>query len=185
MNKFIFFFAFVIASLSSNAQQKATDLDKSPLDITYYPANYPILKMRGQANGEPLARIVYSRPQKKGRSIFGEEVKYNEVWRVGANEATEIELFKNAMIGGKKIPKGRYSLYCIPTESKWTIIFNKDLYSWGSFMYRTEKDIARIDVPVKRNTEEVEALTMYFESAGTNHLVIMWDMLKVNVPVSF
>ena len=63
------------------AQSKPTDLDKSPLDVSYFPANFPVLKMKGQTVGEPLARIIYSRPQKKGRMIFGEEVKYNEVWK--------------------------------------------------------------------------------------------------------
>src|SRR5438128_1746278 len=156
--------ALALTSTLSMAQPRPTDLDKSPLDITYYPQNYPILKMKGQATGEPLARILYSRPQKKGRQIFGEEVKYNEVWRLGANEATEIELFKHATIGGKRIPKGRYTLYCIPTETKWTIVLNKDNYSWGSFTYKSDKDVARIDVPVQKNAESVEALTMFFDT---------------------
>jgi hypothetical protein len=181
MKKLLFVLAFVSAGHILMAQ-KPTDLDKSPLDVTYYPSNYPILKMKGQANGEPLARVLYSRPQKKGRDIFGEEVKYNDVWRLGANESTEIELFKNATIGGKKIPKGRYTLYCIPTENKWTIIINKDNYSWGSYAYKPEKDVARIEVPVQKNTESVEALTMFFDN---NSLDILWDNLKVEVPVNF
>ncbi|MEJ7685336.1 MAG: DUF2911 domain-containing protein [Segetibacter sp.] len=82
--------------------------------------------------------------------MFGREVKYNEVWRLGANEATELELFKNAAIGEKSVPKGRYTLYCIPAETKWTIIVSKDNYSWGSFTYKSDKDVARIDVPVQK-----------------------------------
>jgi hypothetical protein len=182
MKKLLFLLAILFSGQLLFAQQKPTDLDKSPLDVSYYPANYPILKMRGQANGEPLARILYSRPQLKGRNIFGEEVKYNEVWRLGANESTELELFKNAVIGGKKIPKGRYTLYCIPTESKWTIIINKDNYSWGSFTYKSDKDLARVDVPVQKNSEQVEALTIYFENSS---IVMLWDNVKVNVPISF
>jgi len=164
------------------AQPKPTDLDKSPMDVTYYPENYPITKMRGQTAAEPLARVIYSRPQKKGRDIFGEEVKYNEVWRLGANEATELELFKSATIGGKRIPKGRYSLFCIPNETKWTIVVNKDNYSWGSFTYKSDLDVARIDVPVQKTDEITEALTMYFEK---NNLVVLWDKLKVGLPVTF
>jgi hypothetical protein len=164
------------------AQQKPADLDKSPLDVSYYPANYPILKMRGQANGDPAGRILYSRPQLKGRDIFGAEVKYNEVWRLGANEATELELFKNAVIGGKKIPKGRYTLYCIPTLTKWTIIISKDNYSWGSFTYKSDKDVARVDVPVQKTNEQTEALTIYFENSS---IAILWDYFKANVPISF
>jgi hypothetical protein len=181
MRKILLLVAVVLAGQLLQAQPKPTDLDKSPMDVSYYPPNYPILKMRGQANGEPSARIIYSRPQKKGREIFGQEVKYNEVWRLGANEATELELFKNAVIAGKNIPRGRYGLFCIPSESKWTIILNKDNYSWGSFAYKKEKDFARIEVPVQKNDEITEALTMYFEK---NNLVILWDYIKVNVPVN-
>jgi hypothetical protein len=182
MKKLILLLGFVLAGQALIAQQKPTELDKSPLDITYYPANFPIAKMRGQANTEPSARILYSRPQKKGRNIFGEEVKYNEIWRMGANESTEFELFKSAVIGGKKISKGRYTVFCIPTENKWTIVFNKDNYGWGSYAYKTEKDVARIDVPVQKTTDTTEALTMYFENNNWN---ILWDNVKVEVPVSF
>jgi hypothetical protein len=182
MKRLVFLAAFILAAHCLMAQPKPTELDKSPLDVSYYPANYPILKMSGKTSTDPLARILYSRPQKKGRNIFGEEVKYNEVWRLGANEATELELFKNATIGGKKIPKGRYSVFCVPTESKWTIVLNKDNYTWGSFTYKQEKDLARIDVPVQKNNENVEALTMYFDN---NALNIQWDVLKVAIPISF
>ena len=182
MKKLFFLLAFVLAGQLIMAQQKPTDLDKSPMDVAYFPANYPLLKMRGQINTDPSARIIYSRPQRKGREIFGGEVKYNEVWRLGANEATEIELFKNATIGGKKVPKGRYTAYCIPAESKWTIVLNKDNYSWGSFSYKPEKDVARIDVPVQKVADNAEALTMYFDS---NSWVIQWENLKVAVPVAF
>jgi hypothetical protein len=182
MKKLFFLFAFVLAGQFAMAQQKTTELDKSPMDVAYFPSNYPIAKMRGQATTDPLARILYSRPQKKGRDIFGVEVKYNDVWRLGANEATEVEFFKNATIGGKKVLKGRYTAYCIPTETKWTIVLNKDNYSWGSFSYKPEKDVARIEVPVQKNTENVEALTMFFDNNNWN---ILWENLKVAVPVAF
>lgn len=182
MKKMIFVLAFVLAGKLLTAQPKPADLDKSPMDVSYDPTNYPILKMQGKANAEPFARLIYSRPQKKGREIFGGEVKYNEVWRLGANEATELELFKNAVIGGKKIAKGRYTLYCIPTETKWTIIISNDNYKWGSFTYKNDKDVARIDVPVTKNSDITEALTMYFDN---NKLVMMWDYAKAEVPISF
>src|SRR3954469_17534057 len=180
MKKLVLFAIMIVAAQWSMAQPKPTELDKSPMDVSYYPANFPLLKMKGQVKGDPVARLIYSRPQKKDRKIFGEEVKYNEVWRLGANEATELELFKNATIGGKKIPKGRYTIYCIPTEAKWTIVVNKDNYSWGSFTYKPEKDVTRIDVPVEKTGEDVEALTMFFDNKS---LIIEWDTLKVEIPV--
>src|SRR4028118_1267264 len=105
MKKFILSMAFLVAAFAVYAQPSPTELDKSPMDMAYYPPNYPIVKMRGQGNGGPLARLIYSRPQKKDRQLFGEEIKYNEAWRLGANESTELELFKNGTIGGKNIPK--------------------------------------------------------------------------------
>ena len=167
------------------AQQKPTEMDKSPLDVCYFPPNYPILKMSGKTTAQPVARVLYSRPQKKGRVIFGGEVKYNEVWRIGANETTEIEFFRNVTLGNKKVLKGRYTLFCIPTEDKWTLILNKDMFTWGSFTYRSENDVLRIDAPVQKSAEEVEALTIYFENNGNNRFVVMWDSSMVSLPISY
>ncbi len=165
------------------AQPKPTELDKSPLDVSYCPANYPILKMNGKATDVPMARIIYSRPQKAGRTIFGGIVKYNELWRLGANEATEIEIFKPTKINGKSLAKGRYTMFCIPTETKWTIIFNSEKDAWG-LTYNAKKDVLRVDVPVEKNTETVEAYTMYFETVAKGYnLVIMWDNAMAKIPM--
>ena len=106
--------------------------DVSPMDMVYFPSDYPLLKMTGKTTAPPLARIIYSRPHKGGRSIFGNLVKYNVPWRLGANESTELEFFSTATIQDKKIKPGKYILYCIPKDSTWTIVFNSDLYSWGT-----------------------------------------------------
>src|SRR5205085_1346659 len=116
---------------------------KSPMDMAYYPTDYPLLKGQNKMSQAPLARIIYSRPQRDNRVIFGDLIEYNKVWRLGANESTEIEFFKDAVIGGKKIPKGRYTLYAIPTPTKWTVILNKDTDSWGAFVYDAKKDLLR------------------------------------------
>ena len=186
MRRALFLLVFAAFGNCLHAQTRPTELDKSPMDMSYFPANYPILKMKGQGGDEPSARIIYSRPQKKNREIFGGEVKYNEVWRLGANETSEIEFFRSAKVGTKKIAKGRYSIFCIPTENNWTIILNKDLNSWGSFTYKSEKDVVRIEVPVQKNIEITEAFTMFFEpiKLGTQ-LVVLWDDVKVNVPIMF
>lgn len=177
--------AFLLTGFIATAQQKQTELDKSPMDMSYFPANYPILKMNGKAKSEPYARIVYSRPLKNNRQIFGGIVKYGELWRLGANESTELEVFKNIKIGGKNISKGRYTLYCIPYENKWTIIINRDTFSWGSFTYNQKKDVVRVDIPVTNTDEISEALTIYFEdNASGANLIMMWDNVKTSLPVS-
>ena len=176
----------ILSCFVATAQQKAPDVDKSPLDVSYFPANYPILKMNGKARDLPVARVIYSRPMKSNRTIFGGIVKYGELWRLGANEATEFEVFRNVKIGGKAVPKGRYTLYCIPFENRWTIIINKDNYAWGSFTYNSRKDLARVDIPVQSSEETAEALTMYFEDRpGGASLVMMWDNVKASLPISF
>ncbi len=176
---------FCILSLSAFAQQKPTDLDKSPMDMSYAPVNYPILKMNGKVANPPVARVIYGRPQKTGRQIFGGIVNYNQVWRMGANEATEIEFFKNVKIGGKTIAKGRYTMYAICNESKWTLIFNTEKDIWG-LSYNEKKDVLRTDVPVKITDSPVEAFTIYFEDMkGGSNLNILWDSVKVVLPINY
>lgn len=183
--KTIFSLAFLLACVLVQAQQKPTELDKSPMDMSYWPANYPLLKMSGKAKGAPVARVIYGRPLKNGRAIFGGIIRYNDLWRLGANEATEVEFFQNVRIAGKTVPKGRYTLYCIPSESKWTIIVNKDNFSWGSFTYDAKKDLLRTDIDVDKNTDNAEAFTIYFDDtkSGAN-MIFLWDDLKAVMPIA-
>lgn len=174
----------VLCAAQAHAQLQMTEPDKSPMDMSYFPQAYPVQKFQNsKAPAKPTARVIYSRPQKKGRTIFGEEVKYNEIWRLGANESTEIEFFKAATIGGTKIPKGRYTLYCIPRADKWTIIVNSDTDSWGSFSYKQAKDIVRVDVAPVSNSETVEYYTMVFDTSG--NLVIAWENTRVMLPIKY
>ena len=171
---------------SSMAQTKLPPIDKSPMDMSYYPNNYPVLKIQDKATDPLIARVIYSRPQKNGRVIFGDLLEYGKVWRLGANEATEIEFYQNVKINNVKIKKGRYTLYCIPYADKWTIIVNKETDTWGSFKYDAKKDIVRIDVPVQKQTEMVEEFVMAFEKAAAgSNLVIAWEDVRVNLPIIF
>jgi Protein of unknown function (DUF2911) len=161
-------------------------LDKSPMDMSYYPANYPVQKIQDKITEPLVARVIYSRPQKSGRVIFGGLVKYGEVWRVGANEATEIEFYTHVKTGGKKIRQGRYTLYALVNESSWTIIINKETDTWGSFKYDIKKDLIRVEVPVQKTDAVIESLTMSFEKTNTGcNLIIAWDNTKVSLPVTF
>lgn len=165
---------------------KIPPMDKSPMDMSYYPVNYPILKIQDKATEPLVSRIVYSRPQKNGRVVFGELVEYGKVWRLGANEATEIEFFKDVKIGTSKLKKGRYTMYAIPYENKWTVIFNKDLDTWGAFKYDQKKDALRYDVNVEKIAEPEEAFGAYFDKAATGAtLNIVWDNVKASIPISF
>jgi hypothetical protein len=132
-----------------------------------------------------VARVLYSRPHKAGRKIFGNLVKYGERWRLGANEATEIELFIPVTIQGKTVPKGRYILYCIPEENQWTIVFNKNLYSWGLNLDPSE-DVFRFTIPSEVKNQSVEYFSMTFRpSAGGADLFIAWDNVEARLPIQY
>jgi len=126
MRKTSLLVCLLVSFLFSFSQpSKLPEVDKSPMDVSYYPNNYPILKIQNKATEPLVARILYSRPQKQGRKIFGELVEYGNVWRLGANEATEIEFYKDVKIGGKKVPKGRYTLYAIVSVESMSMLFEK------------------------------------------------------------
>ncbi|MEO5985282.1 MAG: DUF2911 domain-containing protein [Ferruginibacter sp.] len=182
------FYISVIILLISGicySQQKLPAIDKSPMDMSYYPAGYPVLKIQDKVKDPLIARVIFSRPQKNGRVIFGELIEYGKVWRLGANEATEIEFFQNVIINNVKVKKGRYSLYAIPDTSKWTIILNKETDTWGSFKYDLKKDVLRMTVPVEKQSEIAESLVMSFEKAKNGiTLLMVWDDVVVRLPIS-
>ena len=186
MRKTSILVCLLVSFLFSFSQpSKLPEVDKSPMDVSYYPNNYPILKIQNKATEPLVARILYSRPQKQGRKIFGELVEYGKVWRLGANEATEIELYKDVKIGGKKVSKGRYTLYAIVSENVWTLILNKDTDTWGAFKYDSKKDVLRTDVPVQKTDEVVESMSMLFEKSATGiSLLIAWEQVKVTLPIT-
>ena len=171
--------------VSGRAQSRFPLLDKSAMDMSYYPVNYPILRIQDKASEPLVARLVYSRPLRNGRNVFGELLEYNKVWRLGANEATEIEFYKDVLINGKIVPKGRYTLYAIPLEDKWTIIVNRETDIWGAFKYDAGKDVVRAEVPVQKQTEPLEAFTMFFEKTnGSFAMIAAWDTSLISLPIS-
>ena len=163
-----------------------TNPDRSPMDMVYFPIDYPLLKMAGKTSAPPFMRIIYSRPQKQGRPIFGGLVKYNVPWRLGANESTEIEFFSTATVQGKTVKPGRYILYCIPQETKWTFVLNSNLYSWGLEQNR-QRDLMQFEVPVEKNNLIIEYFTIASEKKSDKgtELIFLWDDVKAKLPVSF
>lgn len=163
-----------------------TTADRSPMDLVYFPTDYPLLKMAGKTKVAPLMRIIYSRPQKQGRPIFGGLVQYNVPWRLGANEATEIEFFSAATVAGKPVKAGRYIIYCIPQETKWTLVLNSNLYSWGLEQNR-RMDLMQFELPVEKTNLAIEYFTIACEkiSDKSTVLVFLWDDAKAKLPISF
>jgi len=154
--------------------------------MSYYPADYPVLKISDKASEGPLVRVIYGRPQKNDRLVFGSLVEYGKVWRLGANEATEIEFYKDVTISNKKVKKGRYTLYAIPEPGSWTVIINKDTDTWGAFKYDTKNDILRTSVPVIQVKEPVETLSITFVKTDSGcDLLVAWDNTEILLPVLF
>jgi hypothetical protein len=158
------------------------DVDISPLDMSYYPTNYPQLKMSNLDIEQPVMRVIYSRPHLQNRTLFHDILKYDEPWRLGANEATELQVYQPVWVGGNKLNSGRYTLFCIPHEKEWTIAFNSLTDIWG-LKYDASKNLFTVSVPVNYNNLPLEYFTMVFEKteAGAN-LIMAWGNVVVKLP---
>lgn len=160
--------------------QKLPALDASPADVAIFRPE--------KKRGTPVVmKVTYGRPQKKGRTMLGEKEPFGQVWRTGANESTELKLYRDVTFGDKKIPAGTYTLYTIPNKDQWTIIFNSKLDTWGAYEYEESKDVARIQVPAGKTDEVVEAFTIAFDDAVDNssNLVLAWENTKVKIPFKY
>lgn len=166
--------------------------DKSPMDMIYFPVNYAKEKMLSSNLANPIARVIYSRPKKNGRLIFTDSTvtqnfiqHYGSEWRLGANEATEIEFFRDVTVNGQNLSQGRYIIYCIPYSYKWVIFFNDNLFSWG-LHFDKSKDVLKIELPVTKNNIAEEYLSMAFQEAAYGcNLVISWGDTIVKMPINF
>ena len=171
---FIFFITLTAFSFQNLNAQSFPNRDASPMDLAI---------ARPSKNAPPLARVIYRKKKKNGRDIFGGLVPYNEVWRTGANEATELTTYEPLMFGKTLLQPGSYTLYTIPNTDSWTIIINSETNAWGAFNYQKEKDVARIEVPCVQAVAPIETLSMIFktDNKGTT-LLIGWDDHYVEVP---
>lgn len=192
MNKLILLGCFFSLLIVETNAQKLRGIDKSPMDMAYYPDNFAHdRKFAPKLIGDmpAIVRITYSRPAKKDREVFGTKmVPYGEVWRLGANESTEIKFYQDVTIQGKKVKAGTYSLFAIPTANEWTIILNKDLDFWGAYSYNKDNDVLRVSVPTKKTEEVIENFSIQCVKGSNDKEITMkmaWDMTLVEVPISF
>lgn len=184
MKKLTLLLAVLACSLTISLAQTFPAPDKSPMDMAYYPHNFAHDRSEGE---KALVRVTYSRPAKNGREVFGKLVPYGKVWRVGANEATEIKFYSDVTIKGEKVTAGTYSLFAIPGEKEWTIILNSDLDYWGAYSYNEKNDVIRISVPALVAGETVENFAIRFSKNGNNGAMMRmgWDKTMVEVPLEF
>jgi hypothetical protein len=163
----------VLIGLSLHAQGSDTRISPVALATVSYKDSY--------------IKITYGQPSKRKRQIFGGLVPYNEVWRTGANEATEITFTRDVRILGKTIQAGTYSLFTIPNPTEWIIILNKDVGLWGAYNYNSRQDYYRWNVPVKKYEDKLyERLTIAFNERNNQaDLNICWDDICVTMTIEF
>jgi len=134
--------------------------------------------------------VFYNRPSKRDRDIFGGLVAYNKVWRTGANEATTFETNEPLKIGNDYLTAGKYTLWTIPGEESWVVIFNSKQYPWGvndamQAMRDAKFDAITIEVPVQKISNTVEQFTIAFDNSTDNlSLTMAWDNVKIAVPLN-
>ncbi|HYO14024.1 MAG TPA: DUF2911 domain-containing protein [Thermoanaerobaculia bacterium] len=133
-----------------------------------------------QTIGVTEVSLHYSSPGVKDRTIWGELVPYNEVWRTGANENTTITFSTPVKIQGKELPAGTYGLQTIPTPGDWTVIFSKDAELWGAFNYKPENDALRVQVkPQPADFRERMIFTFEGTTDTSSDIVLHWEKLRV------
>lgn len=133
--------------------------------------------------------VFYNRPYKKEREIFGNLVPYNEVWRTGANEATTFETNRDILVDGSLLKAGKYTLWTIPKEKSWKIMFNSKMYPWGINLdeeaYRDPRfDSLVLERPVEKTNSNLEQFTISFERSGEFvNMILAWDNTSVSLPI--
>lgn len=128
--------------------------------------------------GSTSITINYSQPSVKGRKVFGDLVPLGKVWRTGANDATTFEIDNDVKIEGKPLAKGKYALFTIPGTDSWTIIFNKTFNQWGSFRYKQDEDVLRVEVKSGKAPQFTEQMTF---TVNDGKVTLLWE----NTAVSF
>jgi hypothetical protein len=162
----------MLLTFNVNAQD-FKGLDKSPMDAASFPSDYKV--------ADKLIKIVYSRPQLKGRNLT-DLAPNGKVWRTGANEAAELTLYVDMKLGDTPIKAGTYTLYTIPGDKEWTVIISKDLNVWGSYFYKEDNDVARLSVPVASG-ESLDAFSIAFEGVDNGvHMHLGWGTTRIAVP---
>ncbi len=172
MKKIFFLFAVTLNSMSF-AQSLVTPQPSTPQTIK-------------QNFGLSTIELSYSRPNAKGRVIFGDLVPFGNVWRTGANSATTLTFGEEVTIGDKKIAAGKYGLLSIPGKNSWILIITKQLDVTSPSAYKAESDLVRVNVNPVANANKVETFTMQFTNvkSGSCELNLQWENTSISLPIS-
>ena len=130
--------------------------------------------------------LSYSRPAMKGRTIYGDLVPFDKVWRTGANQATTLTFGEDVMIGGTKVAAGKYGLLTIPGKKEWTIIISKQTNVTSPAAYKEDMDVVRVMAAPEKMSDKIETFTIEFANITANKcdIEIKWDNTSVTLPIS-
>ena len=136
-----------------------------------------------QGFGLGAITLTYSRPNTKGRKVFGYVEPYDKVWRTGANWATVITFSDDVTLEGNKVPAGEYALFTIPGETQWTIILSKKAKQWGAYTYSQGDDYLRFSVRPVKLPQPVETFSLQFENMypTSGELHLLWENTAVAI----
>ena len=165
-------FALSIGFSNQAIAQNFKGLDKSPMDIASFPSNYRV--------SEKVIKIIYSRPQLKGRSLE-KLAPLGKKWRTGANEATEVTFYKDVVFGGAAVKAGTYTMYAIPGKTTWTVALSSQLNVWGVYFHKDENDVAKVTIPVKQTEENLDVFSIAIDEDMTINMG--WGTTLISIPV--
>lgn len=165
-------FALTIGFSNQAIAQNFKGLDKSPMDIASFPSNYRV--------SEKVIKIIYSRPQLKGRSLE-KLAPLGKKWRTGANEATEVTFYKDVVFGGTAVKAGTYTMYAIPGKTTWTVVLSSQLNVWGVYFHKDENDVAKVTIPVKQTEENLDVFSIAIDEDMTINMG--WGTTLISIPV--
>ena len=165
-------FALSIGFSNQAIAQNFKGLDKSPMDIASFPSNYRV--------SEKVIKIIYSRPQLKGRSLE-KLAPLGKKWRTGANEATEVTFYKDVVFGGTAVKAGTYTMYAVPGKATWTVALSSQLNVWGVYFHKDENDVAKVTIPVKQTEENLDVFSIAIDEDMTINMG--WGTTLISIPV--
>lgn len=160
---------FAFCAAPALAQERASDDARSSPNATV-----------SQTIGTTTVTLTYGRPKVKGRTVFGDLVPYDTVWRTGANEATTISFSDDVTVNGEPLEAGTYSLFTVPGEEEWSVIFNSVAQQWGAYDYDDGQDVLRISAtPESAGMHEMLTFTFEDVNDGTGTCVMRWAETEV------
>lgn len=172
MKKLVFLLSACLLTLATQAQTIKT------------PAPSPTQTIK-QDFALSSIEVVYSRPNIKGRTVFGDLVPFGKLWRTGANAATKLTFGEDVSVGGVAVKAGTYVLYTVPNKDEWEVILNKGLSNWGIDGYKAEENVASFKVKPSSLPTSVETFTILIANvtASSADVVVQWDKTQIAIPV--